>query len=201
MVERILSIGANGDNATWPHLRVTEYGKRVLSSEEPIPHDPSGYFDRLDKSVPNVDPIIKVYLEESLITFSNNAILSSTITLGCASERAIILLCDSISQWIKNPNEKEKFDKGTANAVIKKKFDAARTAINQSRGELSSELMDGLDTMFTGVFEIIRMHRNDAGHPTGKIISREQAFANLQLFIPYLQKIYSLIGFYRGSRL
>jgi hypothetical protein len=200
VVERILTIGANRDNASWPHFRITEYGKRVLSSTEPIPHDPSGYLKRLVKSVPKVDPIIQVYVEESLATFSINAILSSTIALGCASERAIILLCDSISQWIESGEEKDKFDKNTANTVIKKKFDAARAVINQHRSKLPPALADGLETMFTSVFEIIRMHRNDAGHPTGTIISREQAFANLQLFIPYLQKIYSLIDFYRRSR-
>jgi hypothetical protein len=39
---------------------------------------------------------------------------------------------------------------------------------------------------------VIRNFRNQAGHPTGTIISREQAYILLQLFIPYAKKLYQL---------
>jgi hypothetical protein len=39
---------------------------------------------------------------------------------------------------------------------------------------------------------VIRTYRNESGHPTGKIIDREQTFVLLQLFIPYIKKLHQL---------
>jgi len=44
---------------------------------------------------------------------------------------------------------------------------------------------------FDSILDLLRIYRNDAGHPTGKQISRDDAFINLQMFVRYLQKLYA----------
>lgn len=61
---------------------------------------------------------------------------------------------------------------------------------------LPAEVKEDLDTHFAGVLSVIRTFRNQAGHPTGKIMDREQTFVLLQLFIPYCRKLYQLMGFF-----
>jgi len=55
---------------------------------------------------------------------------------------------------------------------------------------------EDLDTNFSGILSIIRNFRNQSGHPSGKIIDREQAYILLQLFPPYCKKMYQLMDFY-----
>jgi hypothetical protein len=51
------------------------------------------------------------------------------------------------------------------------------------------------------VLDVSRIYRNDAGHPTGKRIGRDDAFINLQMVARVLQKLYALKGFFNdGAR-
>lgn len=199
IIERVLSIGIDSSNPNWPWLSLTEYGKKVVDSELPVPHDPNGYLGRLRNEIPNIDPIIFTYLEESVRTYNINALLSSTVALGCASERGLLLLIDAYAASIADPRRKQKFEEKTTGRMIKRQFDEFRKAFSSVQGSIPSNLLDGFDTTLLGVFEIIRNNRNDAGHPTGKTIPKEQAFANLQVFIPYCKKIYQLIEFFNSN--
>jgi len=200
VVERVVTIG-NAKEPAWPFLSLTEYGSQVVNSVEPIPHDPSGYLRRTRELIPNIDPIIIIYLEESLSTYNINALLSSTIALGCASEKALLLLIDSYTNAIEDPNRKERFIIKTNGKMIKHKFEVFSSNITNLIGDMPTDVSDGLNTVLLGVFEMIRNNRNDAGHPTGKSISREHVFANLQVFIPYCRKIYKLIDYFDNNRI
>lgn len=52
-----------------------------------------------------------------------------------------------------------------------------------------------------GNFHIIRVTRNEAGHPTGREISREEAFNLLLLFPQYCEATYFAIGWLAKQRL
>ncbi len=195
IVERVVTIGMNNSNPAWPWLSLTEYGLEVVNSTEPVPHDPTGYLKRIKDTIPNIDPIILVYLEESLYTYNINALLSSTIALGCASEKALLLLIDSYANAIQDAGRKTKFINDTKGRMIKRQFEEFSKCLTNLIGNMPSNISDGLNTVLLGVFEMIRNNRNDAGHPTGKSIPKEYVFANLQVFISYCQKIYQLIEY------
>jgi hypothetical protein len=55
-----------------------------------------------------------------------------------------------------------------------------------------ARIKEDLDTHFAGILSVIRTFRNQSGHPTGRIIDREQAYVLLQLFIPHCRKMYQL---------
>lgn len=198
IIERIVTIGTSG-NPSWPWLKLTDYGQAVLKSSLPVPHDPSGFLKRLEAEIPTIDQIIYTYLQESLRTYNIGALLSSTITLGCASEKALLLLIDSYYNAIQDDDRKERFKKDTSGKTIKRQFDIFEKNLNSIKGKLPGSILDGLDTNLLGIFEMIRNYRNDAGHPTGKSILREQVYANLQIFIPYCKKVYQLKEYFESN--
>jgi hypothetical protein len=84
--------------------------------------------------------------------------------------------------------------------MIKRQFDEFRRMLDSElRVRLPHELADGLDVELNAIFDFIRNQRNDAGHPTGKTIERERAYANLVVFPVYLRKVYSLIDWLRAN--
>ena len=58
---------------------------------------------------------------------------------------------------------------------------------------LPADLGDDLHTILDRVFDLIRSTRNDAGHPTGKVIERESMRANFYLFPSYCRRVYALM--------
>ena len=78
IVARVLTIGMNDAKPNWPWLKVTAYGKKVINSETPVPHDPSGYLGRVREDIPKIDLVIFTYLEESIRTY-RSTICSSLI--------------------------------------------------------------------------------------------------------------------------
>lgn len=199
IIERVITIGMNNSNPAWPWLSLTEYGSQVVNSVEPTPHDPTGYLKRVKESIPHIDSVILTYLEESLKTYNINALLSSTIALGCASEKALLLLIDSYANAIQDSGRKTKFINDTKGRMIKRQFEEFSKCITNLIGKMPNDISDGLNTVLLGVFEMIRNNRNDAGHPTGKSIPREYVYANLQVFIPYCNKIYQLIEYFNNN--
>ena len=199
VVENVLTIGSDSSNPAWPWLKLTEYGRKVVNSTVPVPHDPSGYLDRIHSEIPNLDSVILSYLEESLRTYNINALLSSTITLGCASEKALLLVIEAYKNAIQDVGRRTKFQNNTAGRMIKRQFDEFTKCITNLIGSIPADISDGLNTVLLGVFEMIRNNRNDAGHPTGRSIPKEHVFANLQVFIPYCKKIYQLIDYFNAN--
>jgi len=51
------------------------------------------------------------------------------------------------------------------------------------------------------ILDLLRIYRNESGHPTGRNISREDAFINLQMFARYLEKIYKLKSFFESDNI
>lgn len=191
IIERVLTIGAySGD--TWPWLSVTDYGKKAIASNPPAPNDSSGYLTRIKNEIPQLDPIIETYLIESVRTYSINQLLSSTITLGCASEKALMVLIDTFRQTFKDSSKKAAFSKKVDDKFIKTQFDEFDKAIRHILTQMPYELRENYTNTLTGVFQMIRYNRNAAGHPTGKQVDKDTLFANLQVFIPYCKYIYEL---------
>jgi hypothetical protein len=191
ILEQVLTIG-DFHSDTWPHLSVTEYGSKITSSKQAVPNDPSGYISRIRNEIPDLDPIIEVYLTESIKTYNINQLLSATITLGCASEKALLILIDSFGDSFSDPSMKLAFLKKLEGKFIKTQFEEFDRAIKRVLPAFPYSLRDKYTNTLIGVFEMIRSNRNGAGHPTGRLVDKETLFANLQVFITYCKYIYQL---------
>ena len=203
IIEGIIRPGlGDGMNESFPFFHVTEKGEEILKEDSVTPYDPDSYLKIINKEVPNVDNVIIKYLDESLKTFRIGCLLSSTISLGCASEKTFMILIESFINAIENGETKKKFAKLIEGRTIKRQFDEFVKYYNSSfKSKLNGDLRDGFETTVLGIFGIIRANRNDSGHPTGKEVDREQLYANIIIFRTYLKKVYNLIDWLQDNKI
>ncbi len=173
----------------------------MLAGAMPSPFDPEGYLSKIKKEIPAVDDVIITYLTESLKTFRIGCYLASTVTLGCASEKALLLLVEACANSLPSPSD-DAFRKKTDGRQIKSQFEEFhKMLIGKIRGKLPKDVDDLLDVQLAGIFDIIRNQRNAAGHPTGSVIQQSDAHGNLYAFPIFLQKIYAVIDWLAVNKL
>ncbi len=54
------------------------------------------------------------------------------------------------------------------------------------------EATEDLDTNFLAIQAVLRIARNEAGHPTGATPQRESVYVYLQLFVPFARQLMRL---------
>jgi hypothetical protein len=192
--EGIITLGLNDSNRQFPFFRVTQFGSRMIShGESYFFHDVSSY-ERLTRAeVPQIDDTTILYLKEAMQSFRAGCILAATVMLGVATEHTFLLLVERVEQ---NPIHSATFANVAGERTILQKVNKFKNILDQQHRNLPPEVKEDLDTNFAGILSIIRTFRNQSGHPTGRIIDREQAYVLLNLFIPYAKKMYQLMAHY-----
>lgn len=192
----IVILGLNSTNPGLPWFRVTSLGKQILEQGEPyFFHDLSSYEAAIRKAVPTIDDTILIYAKEAKQAYLSGCLLSATVMIGVATEGSFLKLLDTIEQhptW--GPTFKTVFEQTTVLRKLKKFLALAEQHLMK---QLSGDLKENFDTDFVGVLNMIRNARNESGHPSGKVIPREECFVLLRLFIPCAKKIHDLIGFFK----
>ena len=176
----------------FPLFHVTAYGEKVLENIEYQPHDPDGYLQKIKAEISTIDPVIIRYLEECLSCFRRNLLLSAAVMLGCASEKAVLLLIEIFGGTLQGA-DKTAFEKETNTFIISRKYSALWSRLKPMAGSLPNNLGDKLESILHNIFDIIRTTRNEAGHPSGNVIEKETVHANLLLFPIFCKRIYKLI--------
>jgi hypothetical protein len=199
-LERIIITGSGSRSGSgnaamgWPFYRVTEYGRKVLSTPEYVPHDPEGYLALLKQQIPTLDSIIIRYLEEALGCFRQNFLLAAAVMTGCAAEKALLQLIEAFGDAISDANERAKYEKETQHWMVTRKYEALWKRLEPMSASLPNELGADLHTILDRVRDLIKTARDEAGHPTGKVPDRETVRANLILFPSYCRRIYGLVS-------
>ena len=172
IIEGIVRPGSLNSDLGLPFFHVTEYGREKIKGGPALPYDPDGYLKRLTSDIPDLDEVILIYLDESLRTFRIGCLLSSTMTLGCASEKALLLLFEAYAEALSGPPQ-EKFRKEIKGQPIKRKYDEFHKRLESHlMVKLPGDLKEHLDIALTTLSAMFREMRNDAGHPTGKGLRR-----------------------------
>jgi hypothetical protein len=193
----IITLGLNDANPDFPFFRVSSTGSKILSGQEPyFFHDLSSYEKVIKESIPNINSITLIYLKEAMQSFLSGCMLASSVMLGVAVEHSFLQLLETIEH---NNRHSEIYKNSFAQRTILQKFNKFRNITDQNIKALPSELKEDLDTNMSGILSMIRNFRNESGHPSGKIIGREQCYVLLHLFIPCCKKIYDLIDFFNVS--
>ena len=204
-IEKIIFLGhsprSTGSGAwSWPFYRLTQHGQKVVNNIEYQPYDPSGYLSRIKAEIPAIDEVIVMYLEECLNCFRSHYLFSAAVMMGCAAEKAILLLVEVFGNAISDPAEQKKYEKETKDWMIRRKYQAVWKRLEPMAPGLPNQLGDDLHTILDRVFDLIRTTRNEAGHPRGKKIEIETMHANLLLFPSYCKRVYGLINHFSSGQ-
>lgn len=194
----IITLGmSEGLNNNFPFFLLTGFGKKAVAEGDTyFISDYTGFEQRIRNDIPEIDDVTLIYLKESFQAFRSGCLISSAVTLGVAAERLFNLLLDQLHS---DPVYKQKFKKVFSARGILSRIKIFKKICQNYRKSFDYEINERFDTEFLGVQQMIRIYRNESGHPTGSIISREQAFVNLQLFIPFGKIIHRLMDFFKKT--
>ena len=187
----IITLGLNTSNPGWPWLRLSRFGKQALKGQGPLRfHDTSGFLKILHDEVPDISPEADLYLEEAVAAFYADCLLSSCVMLGVAAEAEFLRLVDVVAG---STTHGARFAPVKKLTFIKQKITKFQELLKPIIGTLSREFTEDLDTNLNAIQSVIRIARNDAGHPSGaKPPSREQVYVSLQLFVPFARQLMRL---------
>ena len=185
----IISLGKDDRNREFPWFRPTRLAQKAFESSGAfLVHDISAYERTIRAELPNLSEVTMLYLQEAMQAFRSGCILSSTVMLGVAAEHEFIRLLETVES---GPH-KNAYSSVSKERTILQKITKFRNLLEPNLKTLPSHVREDLDTQFLGIQSLIRNFRNESGHPTGKMVDREQVFVLLQLFIPYCKKLYAL---------
>lgn len=192
----VITLGSDNANQNYPHFKVSQFGKRILDNENTyFFHDLTTYTTLIKSNVPHINDITLLYLQEAMQSFKSGCMLAATVMLGVASEHSFLLLLEAAEA---NGKYGSRFASAAKERSVLQKFRKFKTALDQHvLADLPGEVKEDLDIDFAGILSVIRTFRNDSGHPSGKILGREQTYVLLQMFVPYCKKIYQLLDFFK----
>ena len=116
----------------------------------------------LEQKIGSLDPVIRQYYLESLRAYQTELNISSVISLGAASERAIHWLAESMEAY--SPKYQAKIKTRREGNILRLTEYLSNTVIPDIFGhdkKLEEELKDRLN----GLGNLYRENRNEAGHP------------------------------------
>lgn len=194
----IISLGSSDKSREFPRFRLSEHGKRIIDSKDLyFFHDVSSYEAVIREQIPDIDSVTLLYLKEAMQAFYSGCYLSSSVMLGVASEHTFLKLLETAKN---NKPYDNMFRNALNGRSISQKFEAFKNKLKQEIGNnnitLPYEITENLDSNLEGIMNTIRRFRNDSGHPSGNVVSREQCYVNLNLFIPYCKTAYGLTRYF-----
>jgi hypothetical protein len=203
-ISNVIRVSEGSQINEWYTL--TEYGKTVVGEiSEFIFLEPNAYVAAIKASAPNIEDVTLRYVDESIRAYKGNLLLSATVMVGCASEDSILSLISSFCKYIQDPTVDDLFDKGWS---IKAKYDLLKKVYNDRKvrrkaeqeaaklglflSEKQKNYLLEFETIIDSLFDIHRINRNDAGHPTGREMDSDALKANLATFKRYAETTYGI---------
>ena len=171
---------------------VTPRGKQwAEGTDDPLPEDSAGYMKLLRQNVPTLDPVVEEYIRNALIAFNGGAYFAAAVMVGAASEKTIYMLAEAMVPALKATSRKAKLEqlfKSKRSLVYFLEF--IRDTLQRN-----AKLLDPSDnavTQIAGMFDAIRVQRNDAVHPeTGHVsdVSVRFTIVNFPAFLAKSEEV------------
>lgn len=178
-----ITLGMNSSNENWPFFRLSHFGKNTLGSESPWRfHDTSSYLGLFKEQVTELSGRTIDYLEEAISTFYSGALLASTVMLGVAAEIEFLRLLEVA---IANKNTYSDFSKVDKERTISGKISKFIPELKKIPRAIDTKAFEDIDVNLLAIQSILRIARNQAGHPSSARPTRESVYVNLQIFVPF----------------
>jgi hypothetical protein len=183
---------------------ITEAGQQWASGSTPVPEDQQGYLEALITLVPNVDDVIRQYVQEALVTYGRQAFFASAVMIGAASEKAVYLLMDALHGAVRDPQKQKSVQDAINLRRLPTMFNLLSQYIKQAKtlkgvGAMPYSVHEGADTHLLSLQEAIRVQRNDAVHPQVGQVNHATVLLTLAAFPYACKKIYDLIDWFTAN--
>jgi hypothetical protein len=106
--------------------------------------------------------------------------------LGVAAEAEFLRLLKTAGD---HPIHGHLFNSAKREKFIAAKISRFQNALGGILKSLPNEATEGLETNLNAIQLLIRVARNEAGHPSAARLTREQVYVYLQLFAPYARQL------------
>lgn len=164
---------------------ITDLGKRVLAEPSITPYDWDRYQQTVRlKSTNEPDDIVLVHLGEAVRAWQSGLYRSSAVMLGCAVERLILMLAGALRD-AKLAAPADKLDAMLKTLTpIRELYETVRKIVQHlvDDDKLPGDLADVWEPRLTAAFHHTRVLRNKCGHPTGLVVTPDDAYSGLLLF-------------------
>jgi hypothetical protein len=185
-----ITLGMNDSNPAWPWFRLSYFGQQRLKTLSPYRfHNTSSFLSIVKKEVPDISTEAAAYLEEAVAAFYAGCLLASCVMLGVAAEAEFLRLVDVAAKSTKHGRAFGLVQKET---FVRQKITKFRSALKPLAGALPKQAIEDLETNFDMIQSVLRIARNDAGHPSATSPEREQVYIYLQLFVPFASQLMRL---------
>ena len=181
------------ENWQW---RLTNAGLASVNDEQFNPDDPERYLACLKVNTPDISDLVFMYAREAISCYTHECYLASAVMLGVASEAAFLEMAKVSINWLQGSGQKLQEMLKNPRASYEIKFREFRKQIEPRKSEIPPEIANGMSLTLDSVLDLLRTHRNESGHPTGKSILRKDQYIALQMFGRYVQKLYMLRKFF-----
>jgi hypothetical protein len=171
-------------------------GRRVVNSGTWEPRDPEGYLERIRREIPDLDDLVELYITEALQSFNGRCYLATSVMLGVAAERAFLVMAESYaaSSMTGAPAIAKELARPRGNYFAL--WTEFRKRIEPVRQDLPNGLADALT--LDAIADLIRLIRNEVGHPTGRQVDADTARVHLTIAPVYLRKMQLLSAHFAG---
>ena len=176
--------GWGTDNWQW---RLSADGRRVAQGGSYEPRDLDGYLERLRREIPSLDELVELYLIEALRSFNSRCYLATSVMLGVAAERAFLVMARAYAASSVAGAAALGRELGKPRGNYFALWTEFRKRIEPVRADLPNGLADALT--LDAVADLIRLTRNEAGHPSGRQIDEDTARVHLTIAPMYLRKM------------
>jgi hypothetical protein len=191
-----ITLGMDENNQGFPWYRVSYVGRKaILEGNSYFFHDLATYVGIVNEAVPQLDDVTLIYLKEAMQDHMSGCYLSAAVMLGVAAEHTFMLMLEAIEG---NVAHAATFKSAFGERSLLKRVEKFRRIVESNPKLIPAEIREDLDTRILGALSMIRTFRNDSGHPTGKLINRDQSYVNLSIFPHYAQTIYELIDYFNA---
>lgn len=172
---------------------ITSRGLEWAAGEVPVPEDARRYMQVLDALVPNLDDVIRQYIEESLVTYQRQAYFAAAVMIGAACEKAVYLLADAFLRSVQDPNDKKKLTEAMQRRSISRLFDGIQELLTLKARAIPYNVTEGAEHHLLSFLDSVRVQRNEAVHPNAALVTPGKVHMSLAAFPHACEKVFELI--------
>ncbi len=172
-------------------------GRALLDGLTQDPEDPLGYLEGVRRAVPDLSSDVVGYLREAAMAYSHALYTAAAVMTGVAMEAAVKDVTAPFVRWLKLHLPKARLIKSheEERTSYESKLADFRKALEEVRTQLPHPIDKSLDIQLGASADIIRLTRNDAGHPNGVTIPRADCMNVLLIASTALTHLYGLKRF------